>query len=399
MKRVFAILLIVIVLCANVSVVLVSASSAAVYLDGPSIVRAGDTINVTLNLNGNGILALGGTIKYDTSKLALVSNTQIIESPWSVDFNNGSGTIIFAAEDTKQKSPINGNKSLFKMIFKVADVSAGSSVNINISNLEATDTNYQKIAVSNAAYSATIAPPLSTNAQLSSLLVSNANITPAFNPNITDYSASVPFDVSKIDVKATAEDPKASLKIGATDLTAGVKTKISVTVTAENGGKKIYSILVSRAADPNYVPSSENKLKGITVNGFLLSPVFNSDLTEYLVWLPYETDSISVTAIPLNAKASVFVSKTSELVAGSDNKITVTCTAENGAAKQYYIIAKRAPEHGKSVSSQDKALSSSNTEIKTKNVGVSVPVVLFLCLLFASIGAGGCFICFKKFTK
>lgn len=92
--------------------------------------------------------------------------------------------------------------------------------------------------------------------------------------------------------------------------------------------------------------SSNNDLSGITVDGFLLSPVFSADKTQYLVWLPYETESITVSGTAADSKASVTVEGGANLVAGQDNEIKVICTAEDGTQKVYTVIAKRAAAHG-----------------------------------------------------
>jgi endo-1,4-beta-xylanase len=94
------------------------------------------------------------------------------------------------------------------------------------------------------------------------------------------------------------------------------------------------------------VPSSNNNLASIKVQGYVLSPVFDTKVTEYVVWLPYETESVSVTATPADYKASVRIEGGKELIAGADNEIKVICAAEDGTEKVYTVIAKRAAAHG-----------------------------------------------------
>lgn len=195
-------------------------------------------------------------------------------------------------------------------------------------------------------YSKAVAAPLSTNNNLGSLTVSNASISPAFNAGTIYYTASVPFEVSKLNITATAADGKATVSVYSPNLTPNGTTYATVTVTAENGAKKTYTIAVTRAQDPNYVASGNNNLSGITVNGFLLSPVFSAENTQYVIWLPYETDKVTVSGTAADSKASVSVEGGSALVAGADNEIKVICTAEDGTQKVYTVIAKRAAAHG-----------------------------------------------------
>jgi hypothetical protein len=148
-----------------------------------------------------------------------------------------------------------------------------------------------------------------------------------------------------LDVSATAKDSKAKVSINSPTLTPNGTTNVTITVTAENGASKTYTIAVTRAQDPNYEPSGNNKLSGITVNGFLLSPVFSADVTQYVVWLPYETTSITISGSAEDSKASVEVVGGENLAAGQDNPVKVICTAENGEKKEYTVIVKRAAAH------------------------------------------------------
>jgi hypothetical protein len=99
---------------------------------------------------------------------------------------------------------------------------------------------------------------------------------------------------------------------------------------------------MSPAQDPNYKPSTNNNLSGISVSQGILSPAFSADNTSYVVWLPYEVDKIAVTATTEDAKAKYAVTGGDALAAGKDNAISVICTSESGVAKTYTVIAKRA---------------------------------------------------------
>jgi hypothetical protein len=81
------------------------------------------------------------------------------------------------------------------------------------------------------------------------------------------------------------------------------------------------------------------------VEGFLLSPVFDPNVTNYVIWLPYEVESVSVSGTPANKLAIVKVLGGNELLPGQDNEIQVICIEENGDQKVYTVIAKRAAAH------------------------------------------------------
>ena len=321
-----------------------SAASASASLSGPGTVRAGDSITLTFKLNGTNLSGASGTLSYDSSQLQMTGTKQVIASPWAVEFNGNN----MVAYDNNLSAPINGGKDLFTVSFKVKDVAAGTKITVSYTDVKASDGSADA-NVGTVSYSVTVAAPLSTNNELASLTVSNAAISPAFNANTTSYTANVPFSVSKLDVKATAADGKAKVSISSPNLTPDGTTNVTITVTAESGAKKTYTIKVHREKDPNYVASGNNDLAGITVDGFLLSPVFSTDITEYVVWLPYETESVKISGKAADGKASVEVVGGDNLAAGQDNPVQVICTAENGEKKTYTVIVKRAAAHDGSV--------------------------------------------------
>ena len=315
------------------------ASTTATF-SGPDTVRAGDTVTLTFRLNGNNILGVSGTLSYDTNQVALVSTKQSIGTSWTVEFSGNN----FVAYDNDFSNPIRGNTALFTATFKVKSISPATKIRISCTDVKASDgTADQSVSVSG--YSKTIVAPLGTNNNLETLTVGNATISPAFSAETTNYTASVPFEISKLDVSATSVDNKAKVSVHSPNLIPNGTTNVTITVTAENGTKKTYTIAVTRAKDPNYVPSSNNALSGITVDGFLLSPAFTSENTRYVIWVPYETEKIKINGFSSDDKASVSVEGGETLAAGQDNLVKVICTAENGEKKEYLITVKRATAH------------------------------------------------------
>ena len=275
----------------------------------------------------------------------MVSSVLPVLCPWAVEFNGNN----FVAYDNNLTNPINSNAALFTVTFKVnAGVAVGTPIQVSYTGVAASDGNAD-INVGTVTYSTTVAAPLATDNSLKSLTVSNATISPAFNTNTTSYTAEVPFSVSKLEIQAVANDGKATVSVNSPNLTPNGTTNVTVTVKAENGSTRTYTIAVKRAQDPNYVASNNNDLSGITVDGFLLSPVFSADNTSYVIWLPYETESVTVSGTAADSKASVRAEGGTGLKAGQDNEIKVICTAENGTEKVYTVIAKRAAAHDGSV--------------------------------------------------
>lgn len=339
MKR-YIVLALTLILCLSLLSVSAFAAGESASLTGPGSVRAGDTVTVTLNVTGGNIYGVSGILNYDSAQLTLVSTQCVIGNAWAVEFNGNN----FVAYDNNLASPVQGTAALFTMTFRVGDVATGTAITVSCGDVVISD-GAADAKVGTVSYKATVQEPVSADNSLQSLTVSNATISPAFDPNVTDYTASVPFSVGRLDLSVLPAG-KATVNVQSGYLTPGATTKVTITVTAENGESKVYTIAVTRAQDPNYVPSSNNNLASIKVQGYVLSPVFDTKVTEYVVWLPYETESVSVTATPADYKASVRIEGGKDLVAGADNEIKVICAAEDGTEKVYTVIAKRAAAHG-----------------------------------------------------
>ncbi len=94
----------------------------------------------------------------------------------------------------------------------------------------------------------------SGNADLAELRLDYGRLTPAFSPDVTNYTSSVLWCVSAVTVTALAQDPWALVQVLQTQpisLSEGTNQPILVRVTAENGTQKTYRIVVTRAFDNN----------------------------------------------------------------------------------------------------------------------------------------------------
>jgi hypothetical protein len=115
--------------------------------------------------------------------------------------------------------------------------------------------------------------PLSSNANLGSLSVSPGTLVPTFSPSIRDYSVLVSNATASISVTPTVEDTNASVNqtpVNVVSLNEGDNT-ISVTVTAEDGSTKTYTITVTRTSSDTTnavqaVISMANEIVDLTKN-------------------------------------------------------------------------------------------------------------------------------------
>ena len=93
------------------------------------------------------------------------------------------------------------------------------------------------------------AAALSGDNSLSSLSISPGTLSPAFQYNVVNYTASVGADVSSIEVNAKLSNETAKIESvsGNTDLQAG-ENLISIVVKAQNGTPATYKIVVTKEA-------------------------------------------------------------------------------------------------------------------------------------------------------
>ena len=82
--------------------------------------------------------------------------------------------------------------------------------------------------------------------------------------------------------------------------------------------------------------SPNNKLGGLAVDGFALTPTFNMNTTSYDLIVDESVTSVTVQASALDSTASVSGTGTISLQSGT-NEIRVNVTAQNGAVREYII--------------------------------------------------------------
>lgn len=394
-----------------------AAGSVAVRLSSSkSVARPGDVVKISINLSGvsaaGGVASAGVNVTFDSSKMKYNSAAIGSGKPATdLDTNLVGNTVKVLYLDNKGGS--NGfskDGALAVLTFTISSAATSGNASFQVQASGFGNKNAEAVSTSVSGTSINFAPPLSGNTMLSSLTVSNASFSPAFNKNTTDYTASVPFGTSKLDITATTEDAKSKVAITGNALTAGAVTTVSITVTSESGAKKTYRIKVTREKDPDYKAASNSTLSGITVQGFMLSPAFSPSVLLYIVWLPYEVDKVTTKGTAADAKASVAVTGGEALTAGSDNTIKVVCTAEDGTKKEYTVIAKRASANGLAASSSSSseiasgasseashASSTSSTANTTgKSSGVPVVAVVLIAIACLALGFGGGFAIFRR---
>ncbi|GMX62598.1 hypothetical protein Elgi_24030 [Paenibacillus elgii] len=179
---------------------------------------------------------------------------------------------------------------------------------------------------------------LSSDCSLLDLRV-NGKTLDGFASDKLNYSLSVPYETTVTSITYSTANPVATVVIAGGDkLIVGVNT-VTITVTAQDGTKSIYSIAITR--QPQALSSNANLLD-LRVNHIALNG-FAPDKLSYTVDVSYGTTVAAVTYSTEHATSQVVVTGGNSLLVGS-NRISVLVTAQNGTSKEYVILVNRLPD-------------------------------------------------------
>ena len=135
--------------------------------------------------------------------------------------------------------------------------------NIEVSSDEIYDVNGKSATISKKGSSkVTIAAgaSTSTNANLSSLSVSEGALEPEFNPDTTEYTMNVGADINSINISAVAAEANSSVEISGNENLVEGENKVNINVKAADGStSKSYTITVMKAVTSESQASTESE--------------------------------------------------------------------------------------------------------------------------------------------
>ncbi len=180
----------------------------------------------------------------------------------------------------------------------------------------------------------------SDDSQLSSLSLEQAVISPAFEPGVFEYTATVPWQVAQVTVVATTSNTRAQIIAGAGSHALGVgETAIAITVEAESGSSSSYTITVTRSE-----PDSNADLASLSMSGVTLEPTFDPAVTSYSAVVAQETLTVTVAAVPVRPGATVAGIGEIDLDIGM-NSLSIFVHAQDGTPQTYSVVVERLLEH------------------------------------------------------
>lgn len=357
-KRLSAILLIAIFV--SINTLDVFAGSVTLSFDGPDTVTVNDTITLTVkasDISGltDGLATAQGDIAFDSAYLEY-SSFKTISSTLSVSY--GAKAKRFVALGLGGEY-VASSDNLFSLTFKAKQV---GQTTLNITDVVIGDTKaiihssnvLEKTIIIVEASSST--PPASSKPSsskpstskpstgssskkssdntLSSLVISDSKISPSFNKDTTTYNVVVPSSTKNLDIKYVTSDKNAKVSIsGADNLKDNQVNVVTVTVTAEDGSVKKYTLNVTKSDE-----TSVNKLASLDIKEGKVN--FDSDKYEYTIKVGSDVKKLTIDAIPVSKDSKVEILGNSNLAKGN-NVVLIKLTDKNGFSTYYRVNVKK----------------------------------------------------------
>lgn len=198
-----------------------------------------------------------------------------------------------------------------------------------------------------------------SNASLSSLKVDNGEISPKFNESTTTYNVTVDNEVNTIQIDGTCSGTNCKLSGTGLKKIAVGENKFTITVTSEKGTTKKYTLNVNRRE------KEEVYLQKLIIKDIDLYPVFNSEISHYIVNVPNETTELKIEYASNDDTVNTVDIIGNENLKVGKNYITITVRNEKSKIEKSYEIM---------VIKEEPII----VEEKTNNINISLIIAVIL---------------------
>ena len=239
--------------------------------------------------------------------------------------------------------------------------------------------------------------PISTDNSLSNLEANVGTFDKEFDKDTLEYTLTVPYDTEEVNLSGVLGDSYATVKGLTTYKLDGDKTVAYVTVTAEDGTERVYTITIVREAKPieeektevkeevkaspvAYFYSDNNYLKSLEIDGYDID--FDREVYEYNITVGSDVDSLDIKAIPEDYRSRVEITGNENFKTG-DNEVIITVTAEDGSERVYKILVKKEKEKKVTALGDDK---------EPSNLGEKIVIIALIILVVLGL----LYLIFKK---
>lgn len=310
--------------------------ASSIAVSGASSASPGNTVNVSVGGSFTGRVNV--TVSNGSGNKSIWVENNTVTVPVTVG-SSGTTTITAVSDDGTSDSNgnnlgvIRGSKSIQIVQPTPTPAPTPTPTPTTPNNNNNNSNSATKTATKSTSSSTTSTK--SSNAYLSKLQINQEGLTPNFNKNKTSYAVTVGENINDLKVTATAEDSKSKVAIsGNTGLKNG-DNKVYITVTAQDGTKKVYTITVTKTGDAN---KSNSYLQNLIVENATLSPEFSKEVFEYdCGTVGKSVETLKILAFGENENVKIDITGNDKLSEG-DNKIIVKVTSEDGTTTKEYVI-------------------------------------------------------------
>ena len=260
-------------------------------------------------------------------------------------------TVTPTASDATAMIQVNGTT--------VGNGAASSLISLSVGDNLITVTVTAQDGTTTQSYTVKVNRALSSNADLSTLMVSSGTLISNFSSGTYNYTDNVSNATNSITVTPTTSDPNATVKVNgstvsngsasvAIPLTVGSSNVIATTVTAQDGTVQAYTVTVTRAM-PGL--STNSNLTSLTISQGALLPGFTSGGTKYTDAVANTVTNVTVTPTVSDVNATTTVNGLTVtsgmpsnviLISVGSNTINTVVTAQDGTIQVYTVTVTRA---------------------------------------------------------
>lgn len=237
---------------------LIYVKAGSIYISCPTSVAPGQTFTVTVG----GLSNIRGQFNINVSN-GTASNSEFYAKGIDYSFTVTAGqsdAVYVSVSSTKDTfyfdTETSANESAGVTIrITNSSTSGGTPPNVSTPSTPPVENNTTTTTTTNNEET-----EKSTNNLLSSLTVDKGELSPAFDPNITDYTVELDYDVDTINIEAACQDLTASIieGLGVHELNEG-DNGIVIGVRAEDGSVRNYTINAKVAEAPKVTIKYNNE--------------------------------------------------------------------------------------------------------------------------------------------
>ena len=346
----------------------VSNTNATVTVNGATVTSGNASGSIALAVGSNTITTVVTAEDGTTTQTYTVTVTRAAPPSINADLSAlsiSSGTLspAFASGTTNYTASVNNATTSLTITPTLADATASVTVNgvavssgnasgaiaLNVGSNTITTVVTAQEGSTTKSYTITVTRAANSNNNLGGLSISSGTLSPTYNSATPSYTASVSNATTSITVTPTTAVNTASVTVNGNAVTSGNASQsiplnvgsntITITVTAQNGSPKTYTITVTRAVSINA------NLTNLVLSQGILSPTFASGTTSYTASVGYNISSLTVTPTVADSAASVTVNgvavssgNASQSIALNvgNNTITTIVTAQDGTTTKTY---------------------------------------------------------------